>query len=717
MDLFSNSNNSVANMLQLTHQLLQEIDEPIVEQKAEHYIEQLKSVINHHDKKYYVESTQQIADFDYDRLFKKLKQLEEIYPHLITADSPTQRIAKALNEEFMIVEHLAPMLSLENAYNIEDLIDFDKRIKDAIPQNTSLAYCCEPKFDGSSIALVYENDMLVRAATRGNGIEGDDITNNAKTIKSIPLKANFSQYEIHKIELRGEVIIELAVLEKLNEERKKQNKQLKSENKKELELFKNARNTAAGSLRLKDTAEVASRKLDAIIYQIGYAVDKNGNNSMQNDILLSHFNNLELLHQLGFKTPNEEKRKYQSINDVMHHCMQWQEKRDSYPIDIDGMVIKVDNTKLQQTIGRTSHHPKWAIAFKFKPKQAFSTLLNVEFQIGRTGQITPVAKIKPVQLMGVEISSISLHNEDFIVEKDIKINDTVIVERAGDVIPYIVGVIKENRTEAAINIEFPKKCPSCNHHLVKQNDESAWRCINASCPAQLEEHLIHFVSKEAMNIVGFGEEHVRTFLKHHIIDNITSIYKINYDEVRQIEGWKEKSIQNLKEGIEASKQNENWRLLVGLGIRHIGNTTAKMLAKQVSTLLDFAQWNTEQYTQLEDVGPKVAQSLQQFFADKSNVLLLEELQKLGVNLQKTDTIFDSNKLAGKTFLFTGTLTQFSRDEAKVLVEKNGGKNLSAISANLDYLVAGEKAGGKLVKAQKIPTINIIDEFQFLTMIK
>jgi DNA ligase (NAD+) len=319
--------------------------------------------------------------------------------------------------------------------------------------------------------------------------------------------------------------------------------------------------------------------------------------------------------------------------------------------------------------------------------------------------------------MGVEISSISLHNEDFITEKDIKINDTVIVERAGDVIPYIVGSIKENRNGNEIDIEFPKNCPSCNHRLVKQEDESAWRCINTNCPAQLEEHLIHFVSKDAMNIFGFGEENVRTFLKNNIIENIVSIYKINYDDVRKLDGWKEKSIQNLMEGIETSKQNENWRLLVGLGIRHIGTTTAKMLSKQVDNLLDFASWNAEKFMQLEDVGPKVAQSLQQFFADESNVSLLQELQSLGINLNKTNTVFDSDKLANKTFLFTGALTQFSRDEAKILVEKNGGKNLSAVSANLDYLVAGEKAGSKLTKAQKIPTIKIIDEFEFLKMIE
>jgi DNA ligase (NAD+) len=716
MDLFSTPNNDLS-MLEISNQFLDNIDTVIQEKDAENYIEQLRTVINYHDKKYYVENQNQISDYDYDLLFRKLKSLEEDFPQFITLESPTQRVAKGLNEAFPTVQHLLPMLSLENAYNIEDLRDFDKRIKDAISENAIVEYICEPKFDGSSIALVYENDILIRAATRGNGIEGDDITNNAKTIKSIPLKANFSAFGIYKIEVRGEVVIDLKIFAELNEHRKQQNIQLRAENKKELELFKNARNTAAGSLRLKDSTEVAARKLEAIIYQIGYAEDKNGNNITTSSIFSSHHKNLELLQSLGFKTPNQDVKIYTQIDDVLEHCLLWQDKRDSYPIDIDGMVIKINDTKMQQSIGRTAHHPKWATAFKFKPKQAFSTLLSVEFQVGRTGQITPVAKIKPVQLMGVEISSISLHNEDFIQEKDIRINDTVIVERAGDVIPYIVGSLAENRNSNETKINFPQYCPSCQHQLIKQAEESAWRCINTNCPAQIEEHLIHFVSKEAMNIFGFGEENIRTFLKQNIIHDITSIYKIDYNKVAAIEGWKTKSIQNLSAGIEQSKQNENWRLLVGLGIRHIGTTTAKMLAKQVDNVLDFATWQEEQYLQLEDVGPKVAQALQQFFSDSSNVMLLEELQNLGLNLKRTTQIFTSNKLEGKSFLFTGSLTQFSRDEAKILVEKNGGKNLSAVSANLQYLVAGEKAGTKLTKAQKIPSINIIDEFEFLKMIE
>lgn len=712
-DLFSSDNSP--ELVTLTEQTLKRVNDFIPENELEQFCEDLKSVINFHDKMYYIESNSIISDFDYDRLFHKLKSIEEESPNLITPDSPTQRIAKGLNQEFPTVQHLVPMMSLENSYNITDLETFDTQVKKGLPENAIIEYIAEPKYDGSSIALVYENDTLVRAATRGNGIEGDEITQNAKAIKTIPLSAPFSNHGIYRIELRGEVVLELEMLKRLNEERKKQNEINRTENKKEADLYKNARNTAAGSLRLKDTSEVAARKLDAIIYQVGYAEDKQGKDIT--NLFGSHEKNLAVLHQFGFKTPYSEKGIFTKISEVEEFCKLWENKRDAYPFDIDGMVVKVNDTHQQQLIGKTSHHPKWAIAYKFKAKQAMSKLLHVDFQVGRTGAITPVAKIEPVQLMGVEISSVSLHNEDFIIDKDIHLNDTVIVERAGDVIPYIVGSITERRNGSEVKIIFPTTCPSCNHHLVKPMDESVWRCINPDCPAQLEEHLIHFVSKQAMDIFGFGEENVRTFIKKNIIHTITSIYQIDYEKVKNLEGWKEKSIQNLKDGIEASKQNELYRLIVGLSIRHVGSTTAKMLAKKVEKLTDFQFWSQEQYNELQDVGPKVAQSLFQFFTDKDNIELIETLAALGINIYKTEAVLTSTKLEGKTFLCTGTFPQYSRDDIKIMIEKNGGKNLSAVSANLNYLIAGEKAGGKLTKAQKIETIKIISETDFLKMIE
>lgn len=702
-------------MLTLTDRLLESTDAHVDEAEAAAVIRELREVIRFHDRKYYGESSQVITDYDYDRLFARLKALEEDYPTYISPDSPTRRVADVLNEGFRTVRHLVPMLSLENSYNLEDLLRFDKRIREGLPAGQEIAYCAEPKFDGSSIALIYEGDFLVRAATRGNGLEGDDITANARTIRSIPLQVPFSKEGIAKIELRGEAIIELSVFEEMNRERVKLNEQLRAEGKKELDLFKNARNTAAGSLRLKDPAEVAQRRLDVIVYQVGYAEDYQGND-ITDALRSSHAAYIQMLHQLGFRTPTDAIKVFSNVQALAEHCLEWQDKRDTYPIDIDGMVIKLDNIRQQQLLGKTSHHPKWAVAYKFKAKQATSVLRKVEFQVGRTGAVTPVAKIDPVQLMGVEISSISLHNEDFIAEKQIMLGDTVIVERAGDVIPYIVGIVPERRTGAETVLEFPRACPSCDHKLVKPEEESVWRCINPDCPAQIEERLIHFVSVNAMDIRGLGEEIIRTFLRLGLIRTIEDIYRLDYDAIGQLEGWKAKSVQNLRESIEASKQNEMWRLITGLGIRHVGSTTAKMLATEVERLTDFAQWTEEQFIQLKDVGPKVAAGLYQFFSDAENAALIERLAALGVNIVRTEVQLASEKLAGKTFLFTGTLPTLSRDEGKALVEANGGKVLSAVSANLDFLVVGEKSGSKLAKAQKIPSVNVIDESQFLQMI-
>lgn len=712
-DLFSYNEDD--EMLSLTDVLLELSGNHIVESDALKIIEDLKKVIRFHDQKYYKDSTSIITDYQYDQLFAFLKSLEESYPQFVTEDSPTRRLSHTLNEDFATVKHLVPMMSLENSYNISDLEEFDRRVREALPMGSKVSYAVEPKFDGSSIALVYEDDQLKRAATRGNGVEGDEITSNSRTIKSVPLYANFSKFGVKKIELRGETVIELSIFHQLNEERSRLNEALIRDGKKPLEPFKNARNTAAGTLRLKDPAEVSKRKLDVIIYQLGYAEDAEGKD-ITDQIKGTHTENLAWLQSLGFRTSTNDLALLEDIMDVEAHCRKWEVLRDTYPVDIDGMVVKVNESLQQQLIGRTSHHPKWAVAFKFKARQAPSILRRVEFQVGRTGAITPVAKIDPVQLAGVEISSISLHNEDFILEKDIHLGDTVLVERAGDVIPYIAGVVKERRNGQISPIIFPQNCPSCEHHLVKPEGESVWRCINPDCPAQIEERLIHFVSKGAMNITGLGEEIVRTFVAEGIIKNTADVFRLDYEKIRQLEGWKDKSVTNLSESVEAAKDGEMWRLITGLGIRHVGSTTAKMLALQVEQLTDFKNWTPEQFTDLEDVGPKVAASLYEFFSDASNISLIEELASLGVNIQKSEVVLASEKLAGLTFLFTGTLSRMSRDQAKDLVEQNGGKSLSAVSSQLDYLVAGEKAGSKLTKAQKIPSIKIIDEDTFLQMI-
>ena len=664
----------------------------------------LRAALKYHDWKYYVQAEPSISDIEYDKLFKALKDLEAKHPELVTPDSPTQRVAQVLTSDFQTVEHTVPMLSLSNSYNADDLFAFDESVK-KLSNRSDIQYAVEPKYDGASIALIYENDMLTRAATRGNGTEGEEITGNAKRIKNIPLQADFSKYGISKIELRGEVVIELGVFDRMNEAREKEG----------LKVFQNSRNTASGSLRMKDPEEVSKRNLEAFIYQIGYAADAHGN-ELLGDKLLSHFENIDMLHALGFQTPQEEKTLVSSIEEVSEFVKEWEEKRDGYNYEIDGMVVKVNDLRLQNSLGFTAHHPRWAIAFKFKARQATTQLLNIEYQVGRTGAVTPVAKLDPVRLAGVTVSSVSLHNADFIHEKDIHLGDYVKVERAGDVIPYIASVdlTRRDKVEAVV---FPTECPSCTAQLVRPEGEAVWRCENAECPAQAEERMIHFVSKGAMDIEGLGKDIVKRFMTEGIVSKIEDIYRLDYEAILSLEGWKDKSVENLRSGVEKSKSQPLWRLLVALGIRHVGSATAKMLEKQIQRIDDLVSWNADSLAELEDVGPKVAESILSFFHNEENQALIKSLEELGVKVEKTeeDSALKSNKLEGLTFLFTGSLSRFSRDKAKELVEENGGKNISGVSAKLNYLVAGEKAGSKLTKAEKLG-IPVISEDEFLGMI-
>ena len=691
-------------------QHLNHLTETLVKGEGHHStaekVESLRQVIKYHDWRYYVLSEPIITDYDYDTLFKELRKLEADHPDLVTADSPTQRVARGLTEDFAQVGHLVSMLSLDNSYNAEDVIDFDRKVKELTNQ-PHVEYCVEPKFDGSSIALVYENDQLVRAATRGDGTVGEDITNNARALASIPLSAPFSKFGIYRIELRGEVIIKKNVFERINEERKKQG----------LKTFQNSRNTASGSLRLKDSKEVRTRGLEAVLYHVSYAVDKNETNLLATK-LLSHYGNIELLNQCGFKTPIKELKICKDAEQVSAFLKEWETKRLTYEIETDGMVIKVNNLKMQEQCGSTSHHPRWAIAYKFAAKQAQSKLVDIEYQVGRTGAITPVAKIEPVRLAGVTISSISLHNEDFITEKDIKMGDTVIVERAGEVIPYIVGVVADLRDGSEKKIHFPKTCPSCSSELIRPEDESAWRCDNADCPAQAEERIIHYVSKDAMDIDGLGRSTIIDFIQRGYLPNLEYIYELPYDDIGKLEGWGEKSVANLKEGIESSKGRPIWRLMNALGIRHVGVTTSKDLSKHVKNIFEFEHMTDEHLTNIEGIGPIVAHSIFEFFHNKGNIHLLEKLKEFGVNTENRpeDAIAKNNKLQGKTFLFTGSLQQFTRDRAKQLVEENGGTLLSGVSTKLNYLVVGEDAGSKLTKAKAIPTIEVLTEDEFLKLI-
>ncbi len=666
----------------------------------------LREVIGFHDWKYYVLSENIISDFEYDSLFKKLKSLEEANPELQTADSPTQRVSRGLTEDFPTIDHSVPMLSLDNSYDAQDLKDWDERVK-KLTEREEVEYCVEPKFDGASVAVLYENDLLVRAATRGNGTQGDEITNNIKVVKTIPLRAEFSKLGLNTVEIRGEMLINKARFGKINEKRIEDG----------LAVLANPRNSASGALRTKESEELNRRGLEGFMYHVGYAVDES-KKDLSRTVMRNHKRSIEKLHELGFKTPVKEIKLCKNIDEVLAHCNKWDEIRHDFPYEIDGMVIKVNDLELQEICGFTAHHPRWAIAFKFKAQQATTTLEDVEFQVGRTGQITPVAKVTPTPLAGVTISSIQLFNEDVIREKDVHIGDKVIIERAGEVIPYIVRAVSEERPANVKPVEFPTNCPSCKEALKKPEGEVAWRCINIECPAQTVERIRHFVSKGAMDIFGFGESQVNKFYELGWLQNIADIYQLPYKEMLELEGYKERSVEKLRESIEVSKNQQLWRLLFSLGVRFVGSTTAKTIVKSIHSLRDLQNWSAQQLEELEDIGPKVSASIVDFFTNAGNLHLIDELERSGVKIEKDETegVPANNKLEGLTFLFTGSLQKFGRSEAKEMVENNGGKTVSSVSKKLNYLVVGESPGSKLTKAQTIETIQVISEEEFLTMI-
>lgn len=669
----------------------------------------LRNVLRFHEHRYYVMDDPLLADYEYDQLYKALEKLEANDPSLVTPDSPTQRVAKGLTKDFPTVQHLVGMLSLENSYNADDLLDWDRKVREASGLS-EIEYCAEPKFDGASISLIYENDMLSRAATRGDGVAGDEITTNIRQIGSVPLSARFSDYGLQQVEIRGEVLMSKKSFKKYNDELAAQG----------LPPLANPRNAASGSLRIKDPSEVKRRNLEAFLYHISFYTTDGLNEATSRKgekALATHSGSLEMLWDLGFRSPVKEKKVFKNIQQVIDYTLSFEAGRDDLPYEIDGMVIKVNSMELQDKLGQTSHHPRWAIAYKFKARQATSKLRGVEFQVGRTGSVTPVAKIDPVPIGGVTVSSISLFNEDVIREKDLMIGDTVLVERAGDVIPYIVKSLAELRTGAESDIVFPRKCPVCDHALVKPAEEAVWRCANPVCPAQVVERIIHFVSKDAMDIRSFGEANVRKFYELGLLQSIPGIYRLDFDQIATLGGFGKKSIENLQAAIEKSKQQPLHRVIFGLGIRYVGETTAKILANAISYLPDAAALSQEELLKLEDIGPKVAGSIYEFFHNADNIALLQELEATGVNLRSVKSpVAAGGSLGGKTFLFTGTMVQLKRSEAEELVEANGGKLLSGVSSKLNYLVVGEDAGSKLEKAKKINTVHVITEQEFMQMI-
>ena len=687
--------------IEQTHELLTRSAEKGLDLEQ---IDLLREILRFHEQRYYILHDPLISDFEYDQLYKELERLEKSHPEQIRPDSPTQRVARELTADFPTVRHLVPMLSLENSYNAEDLIDFDRKAREGTGR-AQLEYCVEPKFDGGSISLIYENDRLTRGATRGDGIEGDDVTPNVRQIRSLPLSARFAEQGIQQLEIRGEVLMD-------KERFRKYNESLMEEGQPPLA---NPRNAASGTLRLKDPGIVAKRNLEAFVYHISYYTLLPGRTTPE--ALKTHGGSIQFLWDLGFRSPQREKRIFNGIEAVIDYCHAFETERDQLPYEIDGMVIKVNELALQEKMGMTSHHPRWAIAFKFKARQATTQLLGVEFQVGRTGAVTPVAKLEPVPIGGVTVSSISIHNEEYIREKDLRIGDRVLIERAGDVIPQIVKSLPDARTGSEKKIKFPRQCPICHHALLKEPEEAVWRCGNWECPAQAIERIIHFVSKDALDIRGFGEANIRKFYEAGLLKDIPGIYQLDYEKIGTMEGLGKKSIEKLQQSIEASKKQPLHRLIYGLGIRFVGETTAKTLARHITRLLDLQEKTPEALQQWEDIGPKVGGSIHQFFQDAGNIRLIEKLEAIGLTIeQEAKTNTEGGSLSGKTFLFTGTLPTLKRSEAEAFAAEKGGQILGGVSTKLNYLVVGEDAGSKLEKAKKINTITILNEAEFLELI-
>ena len=709
------------DLYELSKELLYTPQAGLLGEIAGERADELRRVIRYHDWRYYVQNDPVISDFEYDQLYKQLKSIENQYPALVTPDSPTQRVGKDLVETFEQVAHLIPMLSLDNSYNADDLNDFDESVKKLckLEKDVDVEYCVEPKYDGGTIVLVYENDLFIRAATRGNGYMGDDITLNIRTLKSVPLQAGFSKHGIAKAELRGEALIRKDVFEKINKKRQETGDV----------VFANPRNAATGGLRMKDPREAAERGLEAFLYQLGYAVDRQGNDNLKR--FSSHDESIQLLRELGFKVPMhkpepgnhlEETKTCRNIAEVIAFCNAWQEFRDEYPYEIDGMVIKVNSLELQERCGYTSHHPRWAIAFKFKARQATTRLRDVEFQVGKTGAITPVAKLEPVALAGVTVQNVSLHNEEFIRAKDIRIGDQVLVERAGDVIPYIVKSLAELRNGSEREVLYPKNCPVCHSDLVKLEDEAIWRCENSDCEAQVLARMIFHTSKHAMDIEGLGESTIEKFYKLGWLHSIADLYRLDYEAIAQLDGFGEKSAAKLRNAVEKARHNPIHRLLHSLSIHHLGQKGSKLLAAEIGHVLDLKEWDLEKYQTIKDVGPVLALNVFNFFQNEHNVDLLQTMESLGVNLHQTEEdkktdVNTEGALYGKSILFTGTLSQMTREEAEKLAAAAGASLASGVSKHLSILVVGEKAGSKLKKAQALGTVEVWSEGEFLERVQ
>ena len=663
-------------------------------EQAEERIKELRKTVEYHAKKYYDDDNPEISDFEYDMMMVELRTLENQYPELITKNSLTQKVGGTVKEGFEKVEHEVPLQSLQDVFDFDEIKAFDERVKNKAEENDikDVNYVVETKIDGLSAALEYKDGILVRGATRGNGLIGEDVTENLKTIKTIPQKLP----EKLNITVRGEVFISKKEFEKMNQEREEN----------EEELFANARNAAAGSLRQLDSKIAENRPLDIYIFNVQKIEGKDFN---------SHYEELEYLSKIGFNV-NPVRIYCKNINEIIKAINKIGEDREKLTFGIDGAVVKVDNLELRQILGTTSKVPKWAIAYKYPPEQKETILKDIVCQVGRTGVITPMAILEPVKLAGSTISKTTLHNEDFIKEKELKIGDKVIIQKAGDVIPEIVKVVKEKRTGEEKSFQMPTKCPVCGADAIREEGEAAVRCTGIECPAKLYRNLVHFVSREAMNIDGLGENLINEFLERKMISNMADIYDLKFEDIASLKKNGKKFAQNLVDSINKSKKNDLYRLITALGIRNVGVKAAKTLAKTYKNIDNLKNASIESLSMIEDIGPVMANSIIEFFKQEQTQDLIERLKKAGVNTEKIEEENADNRFDGKTFVLTGSLDKYTREEASQIIEKYGGKTSNSVSKKTTYLLAGEDAGSKLTKAQSLG-IQIISEEEFGEMIK
>jgi DNA ligase (NAD+) len=662
---------------------------------AQQRITELREALHHHDYLYYVEARPEVSDAEYDALVRELKSLEAEHPDLVTPDSPTQRVAGSPTSVFKPVEHRVAMLSLDNATTPDDLREFEARIMRAMP-GTRFAYVCEPKIDGLGIALVYERGRFVRGATRGDGRVGEEVTANLRTIKSLPMVLRRPLAAATELEVRGEVFIPRAEFAKWNRGLEEAGDP----------TFANPRNAAAGAVRQKDPAITARRPLDAFLYHLSHA---------EGATFGTHWETLTALRAAGFKT-NPRAARAETIDDVIAYCERLERERDELGYDADGVVVKVDSLEQQRRLGATTHHPRWAIAFKFTARQATTVVEAIEVNVGKTGILTPVAKLTPVELAGVTIRNVSLHNEDELRRKDVRVGDTVLIERAGDVIPYVVQVIVAKRPPNAAEFLFPEQCPACGGVAVRLPDEAYWRCTNTACPAQLKARLRHYGSRRAMDIEHLGEAVVDQLVDRKLVKNFADLYRLTVEQLTELERQGEKSAQNLVATIDGSKRRGLSRLLNALGIPMVGERVAQLLATRFGTVDRLVAASEDALGQVHGIGREIARVVHAFFRDETNRAVIEELRRVGVEMSEAGATGEPGPLEGKTFVLTGALAKLTRDEARELIHRRGGRVTSSVSKKTNYVVVGDEPGTKADDARRLGVL-ILDEEAFMELVR